>query len=126
MVERYNELEQAPGVPANGEKTKNENIADLGGFYLAWELWNQKLVADGLTGEALRYQQRLFFLENAYIWQCGDDEETLKYLLEIDVHSANHNRVNGVVRLVDDWYTLFGITPDDKLYVAPDKRVKIW
>jgi len=30
------------------------------------------------------------------------------------------------VRLSDDWYTLFGVEPGDKLYVAPADRVKIW
>lgn len=117
---------EVPGVPANGEYTKNENIADLGGFNLAWEMWNRKLKADGLTGEALRHQQRLFFLENAYLWQMDDDEASLKSALNTDVHSANHNRVNGVVRLIDDWYTLFGVESGDKLYVVPEKRVKIW
>jgi putative endopeptidase len=126
MVERYNELEQVPGVNANGEKTKNENIADLGGFNLAWELWNRKLKSDGLTGESLRHQQRQFFLAFTHFWQASSTEEYLKEQLETDFHSANHNRINGVVRLMDDWYTLFGISPDDKLYVAPEKRVKIW
>ena len=125
-VERYNELEQVPGIPANGEKTKNENIADLGGFNLAWELWNRKLKADGLTGEPLRHQQRQFFLEYAHFWQLPSTEQSLKDQLEIDPHSANHNRVNGVVRLIDDWYTLFGVEPGDKLYVKPEDRVKIW
>ena len=46
--------------------------------------------------------------------------------METDVHSANHNRVNGIVRLFDDWYTLFGVEPGDKLYVNPANRVKIW
>jgi putative endopeptidase len=46
--------------------------------------------------------------------------------LETDVHSANHNRVNGVMRLIDDWYDLFGVEPGDKLYVKPADRVKIW
>jgi len=46
--------------------------------------------------------------------------------LEIDPHSANHNRVNGVMRLIDDWYDLFGVEPGDKLYLAPSDRVKIW
>ena len=126
IVERYNELEQIPGVKADGEKTKNENIADLCGLNLAWEIWNRKLKTDELTGEALRHQQRQFFLEIAHLWQFATDEKNLKDQLETDVHSANHNRVNGVMRLIDDWYDLFGVEPGDKLYVKPADRVKIW
>ena len=43
-----------------------------------------------------------------------------------DVISANHVRVNGIMRLMDDWYTLFDVQPDDELYVKPEDRVKIW
>lgn len=126
IVERYNELEQVPGVPANGEFTKDENMADQGGFDLAWEMWNRKLKADGLTGEALRHQQRQFFISYADFWQSDDDESSLMKSLNTNVHSPNHNRVNGIVRLIDDWYTLFGVEPGDKLYVKPEDRVKIW
>ena len=126
MINRYNELEQYPGVQADGKKTLGENIADLGGFSLAYQLWNEKLQADGLTGEALRHQQRQFFMSFADLWQNYFNEETLQKQLEVDVHSANPNRVNGIVRLMDDWYTLFGVQPGDKLYVKPEDRVKIW
>jgi predicted metalloendopeptidase len=30
------------------------------------------------------------------------------------------------MRLMDEWYDLFGVKPGDKLYVAPADRVKIW
>ena len=126
MINLYNELEQYPGVKADGKKTLGENIADLGGFSLAYQLFNEKLQADGLTGEALRHQQRQFFMSFADLWQSFLDEKNLQRLLETDVHSANHNRVNGIVRLMDDWYTLFGVQPGDKLYVKPEDRVKIW
>lgn len=126
MIDRYNELEVLPGVPADGKNTLGENIADYGGFMLAWEMWNNKLQADGLTGEELRHQQREFFLAMANLWKQLTDEETLLNNLKTDVHSANHNRVNGVVRLIDEWYDLFGVKPGDKLYVEPEKRVKIW
>ena len=126
MIDRYNELEVLPGVPADGQKTLGENIADYGGFMLAWEMWNNKLQADGLTGEELRHQQREFFLEVANLWKTISDEETLLNNLKNDVHSANFNRVNGIVRLIDEWYDLFGVKPGDKLYVKPEDRVKIW
>ena len=126
MIDRYNELEQYPGVQADGKKTLGENIADLGGFNLVYQLLNEKLQADGLTDEALRYQQRQFFMSYANHWRIYVDAERLQDQLETDVHSANHNRVNGIVRLSDDWYTLFGVEPGDKLYVKPADRVKIW
>ena len=126
MIDRYNELEQYPGVQADGKKTLGENIADLGGFNLVYQLLNEKLQADGLTDEALRYQQRQFFMSYANLWRTYVDAERLQDQLETDVHSANHNRVNGIVRLSDDWYTLFGVEPGDKLYLKPADRVKIW
>ena len=126
MIERYNELEQIPGVQADGEKTLNENIADLGGVSLAYDLWNEKLQSDGLTGEPLRHQQRQFFISFADVWKSYTTDEELEKLKKTDAHSAAHNRVNGIVRLFDDWYTLFGVASGDKLYVKPEDRVKIW
>ena len=35
-------------------------------------------------------------------------------------------RVNGAVRNVDAWYTAFNVQPGDRLYLAPEQRVKIW
>ena len=126
MIARYNELEQIPGVQADGEKTLNENIADLGGVSLAYDLWNEKLQSDGLTGEPLRHQQRQFFISFADVWKSYSTDEELEKLKKTDAHSAAHSRVNGIVRLFDDWYTLFGVASGDKLFVKPEDRVKIW
>jgi putative endopeptidase len=30
------------------------------------------------------------------------------------------------LRNVDAWYDAFGVKPGDKLYVAPEDRVRIW
>lgn len=35
-------------------------------------------------------------------------------------------RVNGVVRNVDAWYEAFGVREGDALFLAPEKRVRIW
>lgn len=125
MIDRFNELEQTPGLPANGQKTLGENIADQGGVTLAYILWNEQLQAEGFSGEALRHQQRQFFLSYADLWQIYATDAELAENIK-DSHSANHNRVNGIARLNDDWYDLFGVKPGDKLYVAPEDRVKIW
>jgi predicted metalloendopeptidase len=43
-----------------------------------------------------------------------------------DEHSMFRERVNGVVSNTDDWYDLFDVKAGDKLYFAPDKRIRIW
>ena len=43
-----------------------------------------------------------------------------------DPHSPPKFRVNGVVRNMDAWYAAFDVQPGDKLYLAPDERVRIW
>ena len=45
---------------------------------------------------------------------------------EKDNHSLFRERLNGVVINTDDWYDLFGVKPGDKLYLAPEKRTRIW
>lgn len=72
------------------------------------------------------FLRRQFFMSYANLWRTYVDADRLQDQLETDVHSANHNRVNGIVRLIDDWYDLFGVEPGDKLYVKPADRVKIW
>jgi predicted metalloendopeptidase len=37
-----------------------------------------------------------------------------------------HERVNGIVCNADSWYELFGVKPGNKLYLAPESRIRIW
>ena len=41
------------------------------------------------------------------------------------VRLAEVCRMN-TVRNLDAWYPAFDVKPDDKLYLAPDQRVRIW
>ena len=124
MIALYNRMEAYPGQPADGKKTLGENMADYGGMTLAYSLFKQKKMDEGLQGAALDYACQEFFLHYAKLWL---DYPTLdqKKALYLDVHSIPQNRVNGIVTLFDDWYRLFNVT-DGKLYLAPEKRVQIW
>jgi putative endopeptidase len=53
-------------------------------------------------------------------------DEALLRQTKTNEHSLGRWRVNGILPHVDAWYEVFGITPDDKMYVAPDKRVNLW
>jgi putative endopeptidase len=103
-----------------------ENIADLGGVTIALDAYHQSLngrpapVIDGLTGD-----QRVF-LGWAQMWRGKLKDEALRKYVASDPHSPRPFRVNGVFRNIDAWYAAFGVMPGDRLYVAPERRVRIW
>ena len=67
-----------------------------------------------------------FFIAYAGVWgQNIRPDEELR-LTKIDEHSLGKNRVNGILPHINAWYDAFGISSGDKLYLAPDERVKLW
>ena len=129
LIDLWGQLEHYPGQPANGKQTLNENIADLGGATLALEAYIRRIKAQGFTGQQYDEQLRKFWLSYALLRGAEDAERDLEMMKErymTDSHSVGHNRVNGIARLIEDWYRLYDVKPSDKLYVAPEDRVKIW
>jgi len=123
----YAAFEVVPGVHANSEKTIGEDIADLGGFEIAFQAYTRQLVANGFKGEGLRLQQRRFYEAFAYFWRAKYTEQyASKQIAGTDPHSLAKERVNGVVSNTEAWYDLFDVKPGDKLYRAPEDRIHIW
>jgi predicted metalloendopeptidase len=126
LASQYDAFEPFPGFKVNGRFTLGENIGDLAGLSIAYKAYRLSLgkqpapVIDGMTGD-----QR-FFLGWAQIWRRKHREEDLKNRLATDPHSPAEYRVNGIVRNMPAFYSAFGVEPGDKLYLPPEKRVKIW
>ena len=53
-------------------------------------------------------------------------EAALRQRLLTDPHSPGEFRVNGIVPNFNEWYRAFNVKPGDKLYVAPENRLRIW
>ncbi len=128
LIAQYEALEpaQLPGHHVNGALTIGENIGDLGGLSIAWKAYLLSLegaeppVIDGLTGG------ERFFLGWAQAWRTKlRDEEALR-LLSIDPHSPAEFRCNQIVRNIDVFYSAFGVTERDALWLDPEDRVTIW
>lgn len=129
LIAQYDEL-VPEGLDAdhhvNGALTIGENIGDLGGLGIALKAYELSLdgaeapVIDGYTGV-----QRLL-LSWAQVWQQKSrDAETLR-LLTIDPHSPNEFRCNQIVRNIDAFYTAFGVSDGDALWLPQESRVTIW
>lgn len=125
LVAQYDAYEPLPGEKVNGKLTLGENIADLAGLTVAYEAWKLSLggkdapVVDGTNGE-----QR-FYYGWAQIWRRKYREANLRQRLHTDPHSPSVQRA-WVVRNLDPWYAGFAPKPDAKMYLPPEKRVKIW
>lgn len=117
------------GLHLNGALTLGENIGDLGGLTIAYDAYKlfvgneqggKAPVIDGYTGE-----QR-FFLSWAQLWRSFTTPAQERQNVLSDVHSPGEFRANGSVRNFDPWYAAFGVKEGDALYLAPDRRVRIW
>ncbi len=104
---------------------------DLGGLGIAIKAYRLHLAAigstdpDGPVVDGFTGIQRLL-LSWGQIWQQkARDAEAIR-LLTIDPHSPNEFRCNQIVRNVDEFYTAFGVTESDALWLDEDKRVTIW
>jgi putative endopeptidase len=126
LVAQYNSFKAFPDLNVNGDFTLGENIGDLGGLSIAIKAYKATLngkeapVMDGFTG-----MQRVF-LGWGQVWAEKMREEALRSQIASDPHSPALFRVNGTVRNVPEFYEAFNIKPTDSLYLAPEKRVKIW
>ena len=119
-------FEQLPDMHINGKVAMGENIGDLGGLTIALEAYRRSLdgapapVIDGFTGE-----QR-FFLGWAQVWRTLWRDDALRQQLVNGTHSPGQIRAFAPLRNMDAWYTAFGVTEDDALWIAPEERVRIW
>jgi putative endopeptidase len=126
VVDQYNSFTVLDGLHVNGSLTLGENLADLGGVTLAYEAFklteqgksNQKI--DGFTPD-----QR-FFMSWAQIWRIKNRDETLRTRIATDPHSPERYRINGPLMHFEPFYQAFAVKPGNQMYVAPEKRVKIW
>ncbi|WP_395611560.1 M13 family metallopeptidase [Allosphingosinicella sp.] len=125
LVAEYDAYEPLPGHHVQGRLTLGENIADLAGLTVAFDAYHASLggrrapVLGGWTGD-----QR-FYLGWAQVWRRKYREANLLQRLLTDPHSPSEQRV-AVVRNLDPWYAAFNPTPGSALFLAPDRRVRIW
>ncbi len=67
-----------------------------------------------------------FFLGYAQIWRTKMRDELAEQYLQIDPHSPAEDRTNGIARNVNLFYKAFGVTDNDRMWLKPEERVRIW
>jgi len=126
LIRQYDAYQPLPGINLNGKFTLGENIGDLGGLSVAFTAYKLSLdgkpsaMLDGFTGE-----QR-FFIGWGQVWRRKYREAEMRKRVKTDPHSPSQYRCNGIVSNLDAFYEVFDVKPDSPMYIAPEKRVRIW
>ena len=97
VSDQYSQYTVVGDIKINGKLTLGEDLADLGGTWLAYLAWKSATKDQDLQPiDAFTPDQR-FFIGMAQ-WACGDERAESKRMSAItNEHSPNEYRVNGVV-----------------------------
>jgi predicted metalloendopeptidase len=127
LADQYSALEPLPGTHVDGKFTLGENIGDLGGINAAYDGLQLYLKENGNPGliDGFTPEQRLF-ISWATIWRGKIRDEALKNQVKTDPHSPAMYRAYVPLINLDTFVQAFDIKEGDGMYVAPEKRVKIW
>lgn len=104
------------GGKVSGELIVSENIADNGGMGVTLGIMHET--------EGVSFQE--YFKNWARVWCLKAKPQYIQYLLVNDVHAPAELRANIQPRNFDEWYEAFDVTEKDGMYIAPEKRVRIW
>lgn len=125
LIAQYDAYQAFPDLKLNGTLTLGEDIADVAGLAAAYDAYRASLkgkeapVINGLTGD-----QR-FFIAYGQSRRAKFREAALRQLIATDSHSPGPWRAQ-TVRNIDAWYSAFNVQPGQRLFLAPDKRIRVW
>ena len=115
MIEQFDGIE-LPWGKVNGAFIVSENMADNGGMSVTLDIMSRT--------EGASYEE--YFCNWARVWCQKARDEYRKLLLAVDVHGPTLLRANMPPRNFKEWYEAFGVTENDQMYIAPEKRIIIW
>ena len=115
LVAQYNAYQPFADLHENGQLTLSENIADVAGLSASYDAYRA-------TGGQ---DDRTFFISFGQSWQSKDREEVARQQVLTDGHALDEYRAD-TVRNLDAWYAPFGVKLGQRLYLAPDDRVRVW
>jgi endothelin-converting enzyme/putative endopeptidase len=127
MVKQYDAIEAVPGVHLNGKLTLGENLADLGGLWLAWVAWLDKAheahvdmtaKTDGYTPE-----QR-FWIAYAQQWCTQTRPEQLRTQAESNPHAPDEYRTNTVLQDLPEFARSFSCKKTAAMVIP--KPCRVW
>ncbi len=127
LAAQYSAYEPVKGSFVNGKFTSGENIGDLGGVAVAYDALQMYLKDHGNPGLISGFtQDQRFFMSWATVWRTKSTDQYMTNQVKTDPHSPGTFRAFGPLVNQDSFIKAFDIKPGDKMYKAPQDRIKIW
>jgi putative endopeptidase len=124
VSDQYSQYTIIDDLKINGKLTLGEDVADLGGTFLAYIAWKHATqgqdlkAADGFTPD-----QR-FFIGMAQ-WACGDMRPEMKREMALtNPHSPEQYRINGVVSNMPEFAQAFSCKAGQKM--VRENACRVW
>jgi putative endopeptidase len=127
MVKQYDAIEAVPGVHLNGKLTLGENLADLGGLWLAWLAWLDKAETAHLDMNAKTdgyTPDQRFWIAYAQQWCTQTRPEQLRTQAQGDPHAPDEYRTNTVLTDLPEFAKSFSCRKTAAM-VSP-KPCRVW
>ena len=126
-IKQYDALEAVPGVHLNGKLTLGENLADLGGLWLAWLAWLDKAGAAHIdlaaTMDGYTPDQR-FWIAYAQQWCTQTRPEQLRTQAQTNPHAPDEYRANTVLEDLPEFAKSFNCKKTAPMVAA--KPCRVW
>jgi putative endopeptidase len=125
LAAQYDAYAPFPDLHVNGKLTLAENIADVAGLATALDAY--RMSQEGKASETLGgfTPEQRFFLGWGQAWRAKARDASLRNQVMTNGHAPDMYRAL-TVRNQDAWYDAFGVKEGQALYLAPEKRVKVW
>ena len=111
------------GENVNGELTLGENIADIGGLLIAHHAFVTRQKKNGCYKAE---DEEKVFLAWARAWRTHMRKEAQLQRILTDPHSPAICRVNGVVKNIPAYYSVFNIKEGDEMFLEEKDRAAVW
>jgi len=122
LVDQFDGYEVLPGLNVDGQRTLDENIADLGGLLVSLGAFQAQPKHE--KGPSAFSAEQQFFLAYAQSWcETASDGITARQIAT-DPHAPSKFRVNGALRNLPQFAEAFACSAGSAL--APRDRCQVW
>lgn len=126
LVSQYAAVEPLAGVKVNGELTLGENIGDLTGVTIAYRAYTRSLQGRAAPDMDGMPAARRFFFGWVQAWRGKYRDDALRMQLMANPHAPDAVRGRLPLVNVTAFHDAFGTKEGDGMWLAPERRIRIW